>query len=315
MSTGAPLNLTLEPTGTVGWGSAVNANFTSLNTAIAALQAGGSSGPAGAAGAPGAVGIIWAGPWGSGTPYVATDAVSFNGSSYLALAPSTGVQPDTHPSTWALLALAGATGPIGPEGPAGSGTGGSTVTFPITVAEGGTGAADPFNARVNLGAAASNINGDITELTAIACGTSQDPTTTGITIRSAGGDGTAISVGNGSVFGGITSGGGVFASYIACLGQINCANIICSGNGVQSHVFAESTAGQGMGFIGQAVFQEGIVIEGPTPVVASGLLGIGTSTSSTASPGGGQTVPATVLGFLVFNDGGTKIGIPFFAIP
>jgi hypothetical protein len=301
MSTGAPLNLTLEPTGTVGWGSAVNANFSGINTAIAALQAGGSSGPAGATGAAGAVGIIWAGPWGSGTPYVATDAVSFNGSSYLALAPSTGVQPDTHPSTWAVLALAGATGPTGlqgPVGPPGSG-GGSTVTFPITVAEGGTGAGDPFNARVNLGAAASNVNGDITALTGI--------------------PGVVIS----ADFMSFTSGSQTFSmshAGFSVVGGITCGNLLASGainTGVISSAVpnSEILIGASGGNAGWAHANNGLVISGTAPVVISGQLGISSATSGTASPGGGQALPSTTLGFLAWNVGGTRVGIPFFLIP
>lgn len=313
-TTGAPLNLTLPPSGEVGWTAEINANWTGINTAIAALQAGGSSGAQGNPGSAGAVGIIWAGPWGSGTPYVTTDAVSFNGSSYLALANNTGVQPDTHPGTWALLAMGGAQGPVGPagpQGPAGSG-GGSSVTFPISVVEGGTGASDADDARVNLRAASSGINDDILALNVIQCGTSQNPTTTGITIRSAGGEGTALSVGNGSVFGGITSAGGFFAAYVACLGQINCANIICSGNGVQSRVFAEASVGQGMGFQGQARFQQGLILQGSIPIAGPNEVAFGAGTSATATPGSSGSLPATVAGYLIFNNQGINCKIPYY---
>lgn len=299
MSTGAPLNLTLIPDGTVGWGSAERADFTALNTAIAALQAGGSTGPAGAAGAAGAVGIIWAGPWGAGTPYVATDAVSFNGSSYLAVAPSTGVQPDTHPSTWAILALAGATGPTGlqgPVGPPGSG-GGSTVTFPVTVAEGGTGAVTAPLARTALGAAASGVNSDITSLLGIP----------GVVFSA-----DFLSFTLGSVVFSMTHAG------FSVVGGIVCGNLLTSGI-VQTGVIAsavpnsEILIGSYGGDAGWAHANNGLVVSGPMPTIVSGQLGINADTASSASAGGGSTLPTTVLTWLKWNVGGVIGKIPVFA--
>jgi Collagen triple helix repeat (20 copies) len=60
----------------------------------------GATGPAGAQGAPGPAGANglgpnWTGPWNAATNYNLNDAVSFNGTSYVALATSTGQEPDS----------------------------------------------------------------------------------------------------------------------------------------------------------------------------------------------------------------------------
>ncbi|WP_433983377.1 hypothetical protein RBB78_18985 [Tunturiibacter empetritectus] len=80
--------------------------------------AAGSVGPAGAtgpAGANGAVGpqgppVSFVGGWLVGTSYPVGSAVSFGGSSYIALVANVGREPDLSPSYWGLLAQAGAQG-------------------------------------------------------------------------------------------------------------------------------------------------------------------------------------------------------------
>lgn len=62
------------------------------------------------------LGLSWRGVWSSGTTYAAQDTVLYNGSSYLAIAGSTGIQPDVNPGSWVLLASTGAQGPAGPSG-------------------------------------------------------------------------------------------------------------------------------------------------------------------------------------------------------
>ena len=78
-------------------------------------------GPLGATGAQGPAGlsINWRNAWSNSTAYVVNDAVSLNGSSYLAIAASTGAQPNNSPASWNLLASIGATGPAGSTGPQG----------------------------------------------------------------------------------------------------------------------------------------------------------------------------------------------------
>jgi hypothetical protein len=79
----------------------------------------GAAGPAGATGATGAP-VNFQGPWSSVTPYTIGNAVSFNGSSYIALTPNQNTTPGTNGAVWALLALEGATGPTGAAGPTGA---------------------------------------------------------------------------------------------------------------------------------------------------------------------------------------------------
>ena len=99
--------------------------------------ANGAQGPAGPAGQPGAQGPQ--GPAGNnGTngvsftfrnafdpnqSYAVNDVVTFNGSSYIAIAPTQGQNnptPDQSPSAWTLMAQAGSQGPTGPQGPQGA---------------------------------------------------------------------------------------------------------------------------------------------------------------------------------------------------
>jgi hypothetical protein len=61
--------------------------------------------------------LSWRGPWNALTTYVAGDAVNDGASSWIAVATSTGVQPEEGPA-WTLLAR-GASGPPGPQGPEG----------------------------------------------------------------------------------------------------------------------------------------------------------------------------------------------------
>jgi hypothetical protein len=106
----------------------------------AVLAAQGPAGPAGAigpAGAPGVAGATGAmgptgpsgppasflGTWLAATSYSVGSAVSFGGSSYVALGANVGRQPDLSPTFWAVLAQAGtpgAAGATGAQGPAGA---------------------------------------------------------------------------------------------------------------------------------------------------------------------------------------------------
>jgi hypothetical protein len=93
----------------------------------------GSTGPAGPTGATGATGTLSeAGNWSAGSPFTAgqvaycATACSSNGSSYIALATNTGIDPPTNAGVWGLVAhagAAGATGSTGAQGPAGTSTG------------------------------------------------------------------------------------------------------------------------------------------------------------------------------------------------
>jgi lysophospholipase L1-like esterase len=73
----------------------------------------GATGPAGPAGP---AGLTLRGSWVSTSSYSPTDAVLFSGSTYVAKAVSTGVQPDLSPEVWLMIAQAGQTGTQGPNG-------------------------------------------------------------------------------------------------------------------------------------------------------------------------------------------------------
>ncbi len=71
---------------------------------------------------PGQSGIIWRGEWSNSTAYAINDAVSYNGSSYIALMNNTNSDPEANPVIWNILARKGNigdTGPAGPQGPTG----------------------------------------------------------------------------------------------------------------------------------------------------------------------------------------------------
>ena len=107
----------------------------------------GEIGPPGPAGPPGAPGIHWQGPWTSNTNYFASDAVTFNGSSYIAIQATTGLQVPTDTNYWELLAEQGSDGPVGAQGTAGpAGADGAQGPIGLTGATGPQGPAGPAGA-------------------------------------------------------------------------------------------------------------------------------------------------------------------------
>jgi len=79
----------------------------------------------------GPAGLVWMGPYDNTTTYAINDAVSYDGSSYIAIAGTTGVAPGTPTSpgtNWDLLAEIGATGA--------SGSGGGSAGLAINVQTG-----------------------------------------------------------------------------------------------------------------------------------------------------------------------------------
>ena len=76
----------------------------------------GSNGNDGAQGPPGAGVINWRGGWDYGTFYQVNDAVSYDGSSYIAVVNQSGNQPYNGSGYWGLLALKGANGIDGTNG-------------------------------------------------------------------------------------------------------------------------------------------------------------------------------------------------------
>jgi hypothetical protein len=84
----------------------------------------GGSGPAGGQGPAGPKGegglaFVWTGAFDPAVAYTTNDAVQFDGSSYVAVAPVTGLSPADAPASWELIAARGQIGPQGPQGDVG----------------------------------------------------------------------------------------------------------------------------------------------------------------------------------------------------
>jgi hypothetical protein len=162
----------LAAQGAVGAQGSAGATGAAGAPGVAGFQ--GPQGAQGVAGAAGAVGMNYRGAWSSGVSYQVNDAVSFAGSTYLALASSSAAQPDQSPSAWAVLAAQGSAGPTGPAGVAAT-VGIGTVT---TVAAGslasvtnsGTASAAVLNFTIPQGVAGTNATGGGTSGTSTVLG-------------------------------------------------------------------------------------------------------------------------------------------------
>src|SRR5664280_3190745 len=91
------------------------------------------------------------GTWSSATAYVATDAVSYGGSSYVAVAGSTNQNPSSSTGYWNLLAQQGATGTTGSAGTTGAAGAAATITIGTTT----TGAAGTPASVSNTGSSSA----------------------------------------------------------------------------------------------------------------------------------------------------------------
>jgi hypothetical protein len=106
-----------------------------------ATGATGTTGATGATGAAGATGINYRNAWNNSTIYNNNDAVSYNGSTYLAITSNFNITPTSDPTVWTVLAAAGSTGATGPTGATGSaGANGATGATGATGPAGATGA-------------------------------------------------------------------------------------------------------------------------------------------------------------------------------
>jgi collagen type VII alpha len=115
----------------------------------------GPAGATGATGAAGAVGMNYRGVWNSGLNYLANDAVTFQGSTYLAQMAGTDLQPDANPAAWQVIAQAGGAGPTGAAGAAATVTVGTVTTLSAgaqaTVSNSGTAQAAVLNFGIPQG--------------------------------------------------------------------------------------------------------------------------------------------------------------------
>jgi len=73
----------------------------------------GATGPTGSTGANGAAGINFRSAWSSATHYAINDAVTYSGSTYIAIAANNNAEPDVSSTSWSVLAAAGGAGPTG----------------------------------------------------------------------------------------------------------------------------------------------------------------------------------------------------------
>ena len=80
------------------------------------VNVGSIQGPTGPTGATGPVGANWQNAWDVSTTYALNDLVEYEGSTYIAIAISTGSTPDTAVEDWALVASIGSQGITGPTG-------------------------------------------------------------------------------------------------------------------------------------------------------------------------------------------------------
>jgi hypothetical protein len=64
----------------------------------------------------------------------------------------------------------------------------------------------------------------------------------------------------------------------------------------------------------KTTFLNGMVIEGTLPATTTGQLSLGVATSGTASAGGGQAIPGTVLGYLLVGIQGLIVKFPYFSL-
>jgi hypothetical protein len=229
--------------------------------------------------------------------------------------------------------------------------GAGNVSFPITIPEGGTNATTAGQALINLGAAASGTNSDITSLLAV--GTPGGANTTS-TFNSSGwqfgtetfaSGGPTVQVANQSWTGlgvtglgiGVAGSGGasvITSTVIGTSGAVNCVNFTAIGAAQISGQLAIGSGASGsMGqitsrgntnsslIIGGASVTglTSVLIDsgtGESPVSGTGLLGFNTNyptQTTVGAAGGASALPATPTGYLQIAIHGTEFVIPFYA--
>jgi collagen type VII alpha len=111
----------------------------------------GAAGATGPTGPAGAVGMNFRSAWNASTHYAVNDAVTFAGSTYLALVQGNNAEPDITPQDWAIVAEAGGAGPTGPAGSAATIQVGTVTTLAAGSAATVTNTGTPQAAVLNFG--------------------------------------------------------------------------------------------------------------------------------------------------------------------
>lgn len=103
------------------------------------------------------------GVWSAAAGYAVNDAVTFAGSTYLAVTAGSNQEPDMYPGTWAMLAQAGGVGATGATGAAATVAVGTVTTLAAgtqaTVTNSGTAQAAVLNFGIPQGAAGTGGSG------------------------------------------------------------------------------------------------------------------------------------------------------------
>jgi hypothetical protein len=107
--------------------------------------------------------LTFLGAWNQTTYYSVNDAVTFAGSTYLALQGGSHAEPDVSPQVWGVLAQAGGVGPTGAQGEASTVAVGTVTTLAAgaqaTVTNTGTAQAAVLNFGIPQGAAGTGGSG------------------------------------------------------------------------------------------------------------------------------------------------------------
>jgi hypothetical protein len=186
--------------------------------------------------------------------------------------------------------------------------GGGSITFPVTVAQGGTSATTAAGARTNLSAAQSGVNADITQLTALS-----HTAGTGITIGGGTDSNKAIEVTDGVHDTFWSSNGQLTITQLNCSGNITGAAILSSA-GVSTNSLANATPGTPMSVTQGGGGDTALQIVG-TGVALQSLLGFTSYPTQTTvgAAGGAAALPATPTGYAQVKMNGTIVVMPYYA--
>ncbi len=144
-------------------GAAGDVGLTGATGPTGPAGANGAAGAAGATGGTGPPGVVYRGAWNAGTEYRIGDAVVLDGTTYIAAATTSGLEPDMFPAAWGVLAKRGDEGATGPAGAAATVAVGTVTTAAAgtlaSVTNSGTASAAVLNFTIPQGAAGTSGGG------------------------------------------------------------------------------------------------------------------------------------------------------------